>query len=347
MKVPKLYHNLDDSEAESLPSQAITKSAEGGNVASAQSYKQFENPFRIEDLMVFDDATLQHMLSSSGFGLALRDLACSLQGAPKPLVERIERNLPPEKRSYFIEELSRPVSRKEVEAARQRVLDGLFWELTYWKTPELYDELTEGEPLHPGIFQRLEPDLRDKIVLDAGAGTGRASFECVRHGAKLVYAVEPCPSLLRILEQKLANSPDVGRIVPRQGRFDHLPLAENSVDVALSCSAFTAEPAQGGEPGLAELQRVTKPGGKIVLIWPRIPDYAWLAVHGFQHVMLPMDQEMTVRFRSLESALRCARHFYAHNKTVVDYILKRRRPEVPYSVLGFNPPIDYCWLTVE
>src|SRR5437588_9092672 len=163
----------DDSEAGTWPSQAQTStgSTEGGDAAPVQSKKLFENQFQIEDLMVFDDITMQSMLKSGGFGLTLQDLAWSLHDAPEPLVERIVRNIPAGQCSYFIEELRRSLSGDEVEAARRRVLDGLFWELTYWKTPELYDELTEGEPLHPGIFQRLEPDLRDKIVLDVGAGT--------------------------------------------------------------------------------------------------------------------------------------------------------------------------------
>ena len=36
------------------------------------------------------------------------------------------------------QELQRPVTAEQVKAARQRVLDGLFWELTYWKMPNLY-----------------------------------------------------------------------------------------------------------------------------------------------------------------------------------------------------------------
>jgi ubiquinone/menaquinone biosynthesis C-methylase UbiE len=292
---------------------------------------------------------MQYMLSKGRFKLTLEDLAWSIHGASKALVERVKHNLPLQERTQFETELRRPITRDQVEAARRRVLDGLFWELTYWKTPELYEELTEGEQLHPGIFQHLEPDLHGKTVLDAGAGSGRASFECIRHGASLVYAVEPSPGLLRILERKLSN-PLTGqpgsRIVPCRGRFDQIPLEDNCVDVSLSCSAFTAEPWQGGEVGLAELKRVTKPGGKIVVIWPRREDYDWLLGHGFQYVALPLDQEMRVRFRSLQSALRCARRFYAHNTAVISYILERRQPEVPFSVLGFNPPRDYCWLSV-
>src|SRR5215831_15781010 len=150
-----------------------------------QNEPLFSNPFLIEDLAVFDDATLRKMLDNGSFGLTLENLALSLHHAPLPLVERIG-SLLSSRRLYFIQELNRPLPEPEVEAARRLILDKLFWELTYWKLPGLYDELTEGEQLHPGIFQQLELDLRDKQVLDAGAGSGRASFECARRGARLV-----------------------------------------------------------------------------------------------------------------------------------------------------------------
>jgi ubiquinone/menaquinone biosynthesis C-methylase UbiE len=311
-----------------------------------QNTPLFDNPFHIEDLQVFDDNTL-YRISCNGFGLSIETLARALQGAPDMLVDRIKNILPSSNYSHFIQELRQPVPQDQVDAARRNVLDRLFWELTYWKTPDLYSELTEGEQLHPGIFKQLEPNIRDKSVLDAGAGSGRASFECLRYGVRLVYAVEPSPGLLRILEKKLPAYAEGQRIVPLQGTFDVLPLENDSVDTALSCSAFTADPAEGGEAGLAEMRRVTKPGGKIVIIWPRIQDYDWLTQHGFQHVMLPVQHEMCVHFRSMETALKCARRFYAHNEQVARYILERRQPEVPFSVLGFNPPRDYCWLTVE
>jgi len=308
---------------------------------------QFENPFHIEDLEVFDDETWRVILNNCGFGLTAEMLAWSLHGAPEVLIQRIRRNLPLAQLPCFTAELSRSVPEEQVLAARRCVLDGLFWELTYWKTPELYSELIEGEELHPDIFPQLEPDIHDKVVLDAGAGCGRASFECVRFGARRVYAVEPSPGLLGILQQKLDSQPAFERIVPLRGRFDRLPLADDSVDTSLSCSAFTAEPVQGGEQGLAEFRRVTRPGGKIVIIWPRVQDYDWLAGHGFQYVTLPMHEEMRVRFGSLQRALQCAGHFYALNENVVKYLLRERNAEVPCSVLGFNPPCDYCWLRVN
>lgn len=304
----------------------------------------FENPFSIEDLEVFDGDTMQDILDG-GFGVELSELALSLQDAPWLLVRSIRQRLSPCQLSTFMQELRRPVARQTVEAARRHVLDHLFWELTYWKMPELYEELTMGEHIHPGIFQALEPDMRDRVVLDVGAGSGRASFECLHHGARKVYAVEPSPGLLNILRQKLSERAEEG-IIPLPGSFKHLPLEDDSVDLALSCSAFTAEAGQGGEIGLTELKRVTKPGGKIALIWPRVEDRDWLMAHGFHYIALPLRGEMHVHFRSLQSALHCAHLFYAHNQAVTRYLLTRQQADVPYSVLGFNPPRDYCWLIV-
>ncbi len=307
----------------------------------------FDNPFKLEDMLVFDDETLREMVDNQAFGLKLDELALSLHGAEKPVVDKVTGTLIGRQRQKFLKELNQPAPVSKVEAARQRILDGLFWELTYWKTPELYEELTEGENLHPGIFKQLRPSLRGKTLLDAGAGSGRASFEALRNGAKMVYAVEPSPGLLNILEAKTQHQPRRQRIVPMQGRFDKLPLDNNSVDVALSCSAFTAEAEQGGDAGLEELIRVTRNGGKIVIIWPRREDHDWLQERGFKYIALPIEQEMKVRFRSLESARRCASRFYARNQAVINYLRRKREAEVPFSVLGFNPPHDYCWLEVS
>lgn len=317
-----------------------------GKISPAQSDKLFNNTFQISDLSVFDKDTWQAMFHQESNTLKVADLALALKGTDKTLIEKVTQNLPFQKMKTFWQTLSRPASKPEIDAAHRRILDKFFWELTYWKTPELYEELTEGEHLHPGIFQSLKSDIEGKVVLDAGAGSGRASLECLRFGAKQIYAVEPSTGLLNILKHKLHAQKTTAPIVTRSGRFNRLPVPTNSVDLALSCSAFTAEPEQGGEPGLRELIRVTRPGGKVVIIWPRRQDLQWLAQHGFQHESLPLYQEMKIRFRDMHSALRCANHFYKANPAVKQHLLKEGRPELPFSVLGINPPHDYCWLKV-
>ena len=304
----------------------------------------FDNPFAINDLAVFDDATLGELLPPALRQFDALTLAHAMAEANPALVERVCSALPVNEREQFEAARSHRPSAEVVVAARHRVLDHFFWELTYWKTPELYERLTEGERLHPGIFKRLAPFLRGKLVLDAGAGSGRATFACLRRGARHVYAVDPSPGLRRLLSRKLAAPSAARRVTVLAGRFERLPLANQSVDVALSCAAFTSEPGQGGDEGLAELRRVTKPGGLIALIWPRPEDADWLRERGFSWVALPAPREMGVRYRSLATAVRVARRFYARHPELRAYLLRWRRGEAPFEVVGVNPPRDFCWL---
>ena len=304
----------------------------------------FANPFQVEDLLIFDRQNLVRVLAMAQF--TPEQLAWSLQQAPPLLIQRVFTGLSEDAREAFSQGLFCSLTEEDSTLVRHLLLDKLFWELTYWKTPEMYEELVAGEHLHPGIFQQLEPVLHNKIALDAGAGCGRASFAALEHGAAQVYAVEPSPGLRRLFAEKLAASPAADAIALREGDFTHVPLPDQSVDVTLSCSAFTAEAAQGGEPALAELKRVTRAGGYIVLIWPRPMDRPWLAERGFHYIALPQEQEMFLSFASWQSAWRCIQRFYAHNKNVYRYLRHARQPRLPFSVLGFNAPCDYCWLQV-
>lgn len=308
---------------------------------------QYETPFEIEDLGIFDDNTLRDILNNSGFGFIVKKLAHGLHGVSENLIQRIERNLPASRRVAFFNELYKPLPEEVVQTDRCAVLQSLFWELTYWRTPDLYEELIAGEHLHPGIFQLLEPDVHDKVVLDAGSGSGRATFECMKYGARKVYAVEPSPGLLHILKRKITCQDEVCCVIPLQGRFNRLPLEDSSVDTALSCSAFTSDPVQGGDTGLAELWRVIKPGGKLFIIWPRTQDHWWFDKHKFCFVELPIQEEMMIRFRTLESAMRCIQHFYGNNTDLFDYIRREQRPEIPFSMTGLNPPCDYYWQSIQ
>ncbi len=315
--------------------------------ATTNAEPLFDNPFHIEDLQVFDEDSLCRILCANVFGFTTQQLAYSLHDSSSSLVQRIKACMPGNQYAAFRRELDEPLTIEQIVTARKQVLDGLFWELTYWKTPDLYEELVEGEALHPGIFQHMAPEIQDNVVLDVGAGSGRATFDCLRYGAKEIYAVEPSPGLLRILKRKSSQNHGAQRITPLEGRFDAVPLPDNSVDVTLSCSAFTALPEQGGESGLVELHRVTKPNGKIILIWPRSEDREWLEAQGFSYVSLPIQQEMSVHFRSLHTALECAHRFYAHNQAVLHYLYSQHSTDVPFSLIGMNPPHEYCWRTVE
>jgi SAM-dependent methyltransferase len=208
------------------------------------------------------------------------------------------------------------------------------WQRLYAEDPELYESLTEGEPLHPMLFRQLPID--GAVVVEIGAGTGRLTLPCAAR-ARQVFAVEPMAAMRAVLSRKLRQR-GVDNVVVLDGRAEQLPLPEAVADICVSASAFGADPAFGGEPGLRELLRVTRPGGCIVILWPDEP--AWFRAHGFKHQVF--SGPMEVRFRDLDTARRCAELFYGPQ--VRDHLEAHGRPIVPFSVLGVNAPRDLCRL---
>ena len=81
------------------------------------------------------------------------------------------------------------------------------------------------------------------------------------------------------------------------GFFDDLPVPDDFADLVVACSAFTPATGHGGEVGLAEMERVCRPGGCVVIVWPNGID--WLAARGYQHVSFggPMSLEFASNAR--------------------------------------------------
>jgi SAM-dependent methyltransferase len=209
----------------------------------------------------------------------------------------------------------------------------LAWELLYRLEPELYDRLASAEHLHPGVVAWLPHDV-DRIA-EVGAGTGRLTLELIGR-ARRVVAVEPALPLRRILRRKLAAADHGGRARVRHGFFDQLPLPDDFADMVIACSAFTPAAEHGGEPGLAEMERVCRPGGRVAIIWPN--NLEWLAARGYQYVSFP--GAMSVEFSSYPEAVELAGIFYPGAAAKVRRLGRRR---VPFEVLGINPPRDLAF----
>ena len=209
----------------------------------------------------------------------------------------------------------------------------LAWELLYRLEPELYDRLASVERLHPGVVDWLPGDV-DRIA-EVGAGTGRLTMELAGRGREVV-AVEPVLPLRRILSRKLcaAGYGERVRVVP--GFFDELPLPSGFADLVVACSAFTPSSAHGGEAGLAEMERVCRPGGCIAIIWPN--NLSWLASRGFSYVSFP--GPMSVSFGSHAEAVELASIFYPRG---ADAVRRRGSATVPFEVLGINAPRDLAF----
>lgn len=94
-------------------------------------------------------------------------------------------------------------------------------------------------------------------VLDLAAGTGKLTRLLVPTGAEVV-AVEPIAGMRSVLQREL---PDVE---VQDGTAEALPLPDGSVDAVTVAQAFHwFEPAVA----LAEIHRVLRPAGHLVLVW--------------------------------------------------------------------------------
>ncbi len=104
-------------------------------------------------------------------------------------------------------------------------------------------------------------------VLDVGTGTGRLAIalgDQVGDEGK-VYGVDISPAMLRQARRQVARTPISDRIDLRLGDIRALPFADGSLDGAVVSLVLELLPPEGTSAALAELRRVVRPGGRIVL----------------------------------------------------------------------------------
>lgn len=146
--------------------------------------------------------------------------------------------------------------------------DGIRPSPNIWHDPAVYE--VENRAVDPdGLIETAMRSVRDwsgADLLDIGCGSGY-HLPAFARTARRVTGVEPYPPLLAAARERLADPRHAGvadRIRVLSGTAQDLPLPDASVDVAHARWAYFFGP--GCEPGLAELDRVLRPGGAAFVI---------------------------------------------------------------------------------
>jgi len=137
-----------------------------------------------------------------------------------------------------------------------------------WDTPATY-ELENLASDRAGVLDAaidaLHP-LAGADLLDIGCGAGFHLPRFAARGARVV-GVEPYPPLVALARERLAaldQSTGAPRATVVAAGAEQLPFADASVDIAHARWAYFF--GAGCEPGLAELERVVRPGGLACLV---------------------------------------------------------------------------------
>lgn len=141
-------------------------------------------------------------------------------------------------------------------------LDGARPSPNIWGHPGTYELENEAFDREGLVWSAIDAltSWHDRDVLDIGCGTG---FHLPHFAAtaRSVVGVEPHHDLAGIARRRTRR---LGNVEVREGLADALPMVDSSVDVAHARWAYFFGP--GCEPGLAELERVLRPGGIAVIL---------------------------------------------------------------------------------
>lgn len=134
-----------------------------------------------------------------------------------------------------------------------------------WRWPELYEVENRAQDVDGDIWRALRevcgPEVLTGVdLVDVGCGDG-FHLPFFAATARSVLGVEPHPPLVERARRRTAGLPGVQVLA---GGAQRLPLPDASVDLVHARTAYFFGP--GCEPGLAEAERVLRPGGTLVIV---------------------------------------------------------------------------------
>ena len=121
---------------------------------------------------------------------------------------------------------------------------------------------------HAGLLRKMTVDKAlikpGDAVLDVGCGTGAVAFLAKTRAKECkVYGIDPAPEMIDVARKKAARKKlDIDF---RIGVIESLPFPDSSIDVVTSSLMMHHLPEDLKARGLAEVYRILKPGGRLLI----------------------------------------------------------------------------------
>lgn len=106
--------------------------------------------------------------------------------------------------------------------------------------------------------------LQPKLILDVATGTGDFALEALKLNPDKVIGIDISEGMLEVGRKKMKERNLTHKIELLLGDSENLPFEENKFDALIV--AFGVRNFENLEKGLAEMLRVVKPGGKVVIL---------------------------------------------------------------------------------
>jgi len=124
-----------------------------------------------------------------------------------------------------------------------------------------------------GLVSAMTLALPPSVVIDIGCGEGEVALRLARLGHR-VHAVDSSRAMIAALKKRLRREGDAGsRVETHVGDTERLPLADGMADVVLMSQILHHAPRP--EAALREAVRVTRPGGRVVVLDLLKHDQEW------------------------------------------------------------------------
>ncbi|MEL6533848.1 MAG: bifunctional demethylmenaquinone methyltransferase/2-methoxy-6-polyprenyl-1,4-benzoquinol methylase UbiE [Bacteroidota bacterium] len=103
-----------------------------------------------------------------------------------------------------------------------------------------------------------------KLILDVATGTGDFALTALRLNPEKVIGVDISEGMLEVGREKIRNRGLESKVELKSGDSEGLPFQENIFDAVIV--AFGVRNFENLSQGLADMQRVLRPGGKLVVL---------------------------------------------------------------------------------